>query len=74
MPVDFYKYALSTTGTTALDAIAVANLAPTSATGSLTVIVPQYYKHDHLGRRRRDGFADRARRYSDQRIAGAFDR
>ncbi len=43
VPVDDYKFLLSVTGNSALDAQAVAGLAPTSSTGSLTVTVPDYF-------------------------------
>jgi len=43
VPVDTYKYLLGATGTSALDAVAVSHLAPTSSTGSLTVKVPDYF-------------------------------
>ena len=43
VPVDDYKSLLAATGTSALDGVAVANLAPTSGTGSLNVVVPEYF-------------------------------
>ncbi|TFU01343.1 PEP-CTERM sorting domain-containing protein [Polymorphobacter arshaanensis] len=43
VPVDDYKFLLAVTGNSALDAQAVAGLAPTSSTGSLTVTVPEYF-------------------------------
>ena len=43
VPIDTYKALLSTTGTSALDAIAVANFAPTNGFGSVDVTVPGYF-------------------------------
>ncbi len=48
MPIADYYAALATTGDSALDAMAVANLSPLSATGSVDVLVPGYLS-DGLG-------------------------
>ena len=42
VPIDAYYGALAATQTSALDAIAVANLSPLSSTGSVNVLVPGY--------------------------------
>jgi len=42
VPISAYYGALAATGTTALDAVALAHLAPLSAKGSVTAIVPAY--------------------------------
>jgi len=42
VPIDAYYNALGATQTSALDALAVANLSPLSATGSVNVLVPGY--------------------------------
>ena len=42
VPIDFYQSLLAGSATTALDAVAVANMPALSADGSVTVIVPDY--------------------------------
>lgn len=43
IPIGAYQSALATTGTSTIDAQAVANLSPLSANGSVTVRVPEYF-------------------------------